>query len=106
MLHEWVKLTLLFAIGAVAIAYAVADLALALYVARYKASRPDLQPLAEVMGFGPVQHLRRFAFVHSARATQFPDSTAGFWIGALRLTTLPAFVGVTSLFALSVAGVM
>lgn len=106
MLHEWVKLTLFFSISAIAIAYFIADVALAIYVALYKARRPDLQPLAEVMGSWPVQHFRRFAFVHSAQSASITDKVARFWIGVLRLTTVPAAVGVTSIFAMSVAGMI
>lgn len=106
MLHEWVKLTLLFSVSAVAIAYFIADVTLAIYVAWCKGRRHDLQPLAEVMGLGPVQRVRRFALVHSEQSANVTGKFAKFCTSVLRLTTVPALVGVTSLFVMSMAGVI
>lgn len=93
-----------FAIGLVAITYVVADLALAIYVGLFKARRPELRPLAEVMGFSLAKHFRRWAFIYSWEATRVNDTLARFLIAVMRFTMAPALVGVTSLFVIGVAG--
>ena len=105
MLHDWVIQSYAYAISALAISFVIADLSLSIYVAWNKKRRPDLQPLAEVMGFGGVQQIRRFAFVHSRAASRITDELARFWIGVLRFTTVPGALGVISFFVMGVAGV-